>query len=198
MRSLRRPATTRLLGAIGLVGVMAAAGFARVGLWQIAALVLAAGGLLALTERSRARARAQSSYLLSSLHLHEDGPRAAARPAVPEPIVATQARPDPADIDGEPGRPPLYESVAQRRIDPQADGASVSAPETHPVRPAAENQWNLWELDRLAQQQATNNDEIAFLLFYLRGFADPQGLLPTDFEPLVRETFGNLLATPAA
>jgi hypothetical protein len=35
-------------------------------------------------------------------------------------------------------------------------------------------------------------------LHYLREYAGPDGMLPLDFDGLVRESFGELLGTPAA
>ena len=55
-------------------------------------------------------------------------------------------------------------------------------------------EWNLWELERVARGNATDdvatNEERAYLLMYLRGFAGPDGTLPADFDGLVRDAFG--------
>jgi len=40
-------------------------------------------------------------------------------------------------------------------------------------------------------------EELSYLLVYLRDFASPEGVLPTDFDALVRESFGDLLAAGA-
>jgi hypothetical protein len=59
--------------------------------------------------------------------------------------------------------------------------------------------WNLWELERLARERAgadvERDEERSFLLMYLREFASPEGTLPVDFDLLVRESFGELIAT---
>jgi hypothetical protein len=61
--------------------------------------------------------------------------------------------------------------------------------------------WNLWELERLSRVVAgddvARDEERSYLLVYLRDFASPDGLLPEDFDPLVRESFGDLIAAPS-
>jgi hypothetical protein len=63
-------------------------------------------------------------------------------------------------------------------------------------------EWNLWELERLARDHAgddvAKNEERAYLLMYLRDFAGPDGNLPTDFDGLVRDAFGDLLRVVAS
>jgi hypothetical protein len=63
---------------------------------------------------------------------------------------------------------------------------------------ASPQQWNVWDLERLTRQAATgdaaNDEERTFLLLYLREFAGPDGLLPVDFDGLVRASFGDLVA----
>jgi hypothetical protein len=61
--------------------------------------------------------------------------------------------------------------------------------------------WNVWELDQLVQQHAgvdvARDDERTFLLQYLREYADGSGLLPPEFDELVRESFGDVLTGEA-
>ncbi len=61
--------------------------------------------------------------------------------------------------------------------------------------------WNLWELERLTRAVAgddvVRDEERSYLLVYLRDFASPDGLLPEDFDLLVRESFGDLIAVPS-
>jgi len=83
------------------------------------------------------------------------------------------------------------------------------APEPEPeLRPAATvvsitsspgpRPWNLWDLERLAREQAGGDqvadEERTYLLLYLRDFAGPDGQLPVDFDDLVRQSFGGLVA----
>ena len=61
----------------------------------------------------------------------------------------------------------------------------------------APREWNVWELERLARASTggdvVKDEELSYLLVYLRGFATPEGILPVDFDELVRESFGPLL-----
>jgi hypothetical protein len=61
----------------------------------------------------------------------------------------------------------------------------------------APRQWNLWDLERLTREHAgsdeARDEERSFLLMYLRDFAGPDGLLPIDFDGLVRDSFGDLV-----
>ncbi len=58
--------------------------------------------------------------------------------------------------------------------------------------------WNLWEIERLLRDSAGSDpareEERNYLLMYLRDFASPDGILPLDFDSLVRESFGELVA----
>ena len=64
-----------------------------------------------------------------------------------------------------------------------------------PVEP---QEWNLWELERLVRDAASpdvaRNEELSYLLHYLREFASSDGVLPVDFDSLVRESFGEIVA----
>lgn len=71
-------------------------------------------------------------------------------------------------------------------------------PEAEPEEVAdAPREWNLWELERVARDHTTDdvakNEERAYLLMYLREFAGSDGTLPSDFDGLVRDAFGDLL-----
>jgi Na+-transporting methylmalonyl-CoA/oxaloacetate decarboxylase gamma subunit len=79
-----------------------------------------------------------------------------------------------------------------------------AAPEPEPVialslRDSRPRQWNLWELERLSRDRggrdASRDAERAALLMELRQFAAADGNLPVDFDALVRETFGELIAS---
>jgi hypothetical protein len=60
-------------------------------------------------------------------------------------------------------------------------------------------QWNLWELERVARKQGgtdpARDEERSLLLMYLRDFAAADGVLPTSFDRIVRESFGDVLDT---
>jgi hypothetical protein len=46
-------------------------------------------------------------------------------------------------------------------------------------------------------EDASRDEELAFLLLELRQFANADGQLAPSFDPVVRESFGDLLYTPA-
>jgi len=58
-------------------------------------------------------------------------------------------------------------------------------------------EWNVWELEQLARaaegQDPALDEELGFVLLELRPFANAHGQLPVSFDPLVRESFGELL-----
>ncbi len=82
---------------------------------------------------------------------------------------------------------------------PLAAAASQADPQVVPLpqRSYAPRQWNIWDLERLARAEAPEHpeqrDEWAFLFVHLRQFANADGVLPTEFDSLVRESFGGLL-----
>jgi hypothetical protein len=57
--------------------------------------------------------------------------------------------------------------------------------------------WNLWDLERRARDEQARDplryEEWSYLFVHLRQFATPDGSLPTEFDGLVRESFGELL-----
>jgi hypothetical protein len=63
--------------------------------------------------------------------------------------------------------------------------------------PRVPRAWNLWDLERSVREtvgaDTARGEERSFLLMYLREFADAGGVLPAEFDPLVRETFGDLV-----
>ena len=63
--------------------------------------------------------------------------------------------------------------------------------------PIAPRNWNVWEIESALRESGDANEEREFLLLYLRDYAGPDGVLPLEFDDLVRESFGELLGTPA-
>jgi hypothetical protein len=81
-----------------------------------------------------------------------------------------------------------------RRREPRAEPAAngrVTDVETTTARA-----WNLWELERLAQELDGDDraEERRLLLLHLRDVADTSGHLPPEFDTLVRDAFGPRLA----
>ncbi len=99
----------------------------------------------------------------------------------PVPDLEPEPEPEP-DPSPTPGPPPAASTVV-------------------PIGIAAEPRtWNLWDLERLSREasgdDALRDEERTFLLLYLREFAGPDGLLPIDFDGLVRDSFGELVSAP--
>jgi hypothetical protein len=127
--------------------------------------------------------------------------------------VAAAAEPEPEPEEPEPDPEPEPEPV--RVLHPVPDPEPEPEPEPEPdILPAAEEelpaptvvpigvgaaprQWNLWDLERLTREHAgtdeARDEERSFLLIYLRDFAGADGLLPIDFDGLVRDSFGELV-----
>ena len=110
--------------------------------------------------------------------------------------AASEPEPEPAP-EPEPPLPPLAVVPA-----PEPDPEPEPEPEPNVVElsPAEPRDWNVWELERRAREQAgvdvARDEEWGYLLLYLREFASAEGTLPRDFDALVRESFGELIASP--
>ena len=117
----------------------------------------------------------------------------------PEHEPAPAPSPEPSRIAAVPSPPPEPEPEPEPELEPEPVPARVVA-----FIPANEGprEWNLWELERAARDHATDdvvrNEERSYLLMYLREFAGPDGILPTDFDGLVRDAFGDVLHTVGA
>jgi hypothetical protein len=100
-------------------------------------------------------------------------------------------------------RPPL-QSVPTPLPPPPPQAEPVREPEPQPTvvalaeRDARPREWNLWDLERASKQVSgrdpLRDEERNYLLMYLREFASPEGTLPLDFDPLVRDSFGDVLS----
>jgi hypothetical protein len=119
-------------------------------------------------------------------------PRSTSSTAAPTPASAPEKP--------EPSVPPAVETAT-----PAPEPPATIAPRATPDqgrrrigRPAGPRQerapvhWNIWALERVAREHP-ESEELAFLVLSLREFADSAGQLPADFDPLVRESFGDLL-----
>lgn len=125
-------------------------------------------------------------------------------PSQPEPA------PSPAAVEPEP-QPPPGPAVTKRPL--EIPGLDVPPPQPappqrprflRPRQPAAPppppppqpKEWNLWDLERRAREQAGNalrDEEWSALFTHLRVFATADGMLPKEFDELVRESFGELI-----
>lgn len=124
----------------------------------------------------------------------EQAPVPAPEPAVAPPVPEPQPEPEPEHVR-------VLRPVPAP--EPEPAPAPVAAPQPQPqtVVPigvgGSPRQWNLWDLERLTREHAgrdeVRDEERSFLLMYLREFAGPDGLLPIDFDGLVRDSFGDLV-----
>jgi outer membrane biosynthesis protein TonB len=115
-----------------------------------------------------------------------EGPR---EPEAPPPV------PPPAPLRPVPPPTPKPEP-------PPIVAARPAAPQEAPVvdlrrRAGQPREWNLWDLERIAREEAKRDprraEEWSYLFLHLRRFATADGVLPTEFDGLVRESFGGLL-----
>jgi outer membrane biosynthesis protein TonB len=137
----------------------------------------------------------------------EPEPEPAAEPVAPEPVATepepVAAEPEPVAVEPVPVEPePEPEPVA---VEPVAVEPAAVEPEPVAVEPEPESEpepampraWNLWQIDRALRDSGEVTEEQEFLLMYLRDYAGPDGSLSVDFDALVRESFADVLGTPA-
>jgi hypothetical protein len=172
-----------------IIAVAVIAGIERLSTWWIIAVVASAWIIVAIVE---------IVVWARQVVARQPGPVEA---EVPDETAPTVVAPPPVSVRLQ----PPVESRREPEREPE--------PEPEP-RPAAANvvafvsvndgprEWNLWELERAARDHATDdvarNEERSYLLMYLREFAGPDGVLPTDFDGLVRDAFGDVLHTVGA
>lgn len=113
------------------------------------------------------------------------------RQSAEEPTEPQQVAPPEPEPEPEPRHVQLVTPEPEPEPEPPPEPAIAVIP------PAVPREWNLWEIERLTRESAgadaARDEERSFLLMYLREFADPDGVLPVTFDPLVRETFRELL-----
>ncbi|MFL5910930.1 MAG: hypothetical protein ACJ768_10220 [Gaiellaceae bacterium] len=119
--------------------------------------------------------------------------------AEPEPVpvpVAVEVAPEPEPPRLAPVPTPVPEPVHVPAIEPEPEPERTPAAAV--IRIGGPRQWNVWDLERVAREHAGGDpvadEERTFLLMYLRDFAGPDGQLPADFDDLVRQSFGGLVA----
>jgi outer membrane biosynthesis protein TonB len=141
-------------------------------------------------------------------------------PPKPEPMSEPASHPSPRERPAEPereretptplraappARPPLR-PVPQPPVQPTPPAAPPAAaraarqPGVVDLRrrqTAQARHWNLWDLERLAREELQRDparlQDLSYLFVHLRQFASADGSLPTEFDPLVRESLGDLL-----
>ena len=141
------------------------------------------------------------SMIRSGRRPSEHPPAPLPEPEPPPPEPAPPA-PDPEPPAPDPGAPiPELRAVSQAETESESKrlGGQVSDPVvTNLPRDRGEaREWNVWELEQLARaaegQDPALDEELGFVLLELRPFANAHGQLPVSFDPIVRESFGELL-----
>lgn len=199
-----------------IIAVAVIAGVERLSTWWIIAVVASAWIIVAIVEivvRARRTDVRQDSAVESSESFEAFEPQAEEPTFVApvrvrvQPTVESRREPEP-ESEREPVPAPSPEPSRIAAVPPPPPEPEPE-PEPVPTRgvafiPANEGprEWNLWELERAARDHATDdvvrNEERSYLLMYLREFAGPDGILPTDFDGLVRDAFGDVLHTVGA
>jgi hypothetical protein len=143
-------------------------------------------------------------------------PRAEPKPPPPPPSPPARVeRPKPAPLVVPPAPlPPPVQAPPPPPAPSPSPPAPVAPPSSPPPAPAAppppptpvapiappleRRRWNIFELQHRARARAGSDperdEELSFLLVYLREFADVSGDLPEDFDSFVRESFHDLIA----
>jgi hypothetical protein len=199
-----------------IIAVAVIAGIARLDTAWIVAVMAGAWLIVAVVEISVSRRRAQERGRPQARApvSPAEGPAAPSPPVVVrrEPRVETRPEP-PAPAREEPRIEPRPEPSPTLVVPPPPvvvvpppppESEPEPEPEPEPERVVAfpttsdgPREWNLWELERAARDHASDdvaqNEERSYLLMYLREFAGPDGVLPADFDGLVRDAFGDML-----
>jgi hypothetical protein len=100
---------------------------------------------------------------------------------------------DSTDSGGRDNEASAAEPAAEPRTSVMDSGAGVP-PEPPSSEPRRE--WNLWDLERRSRERAgssAQDEESTALFVYLRPFANAEGMLPKEFDELVRESFPELI-----
>jgi outer membrane biosynthesis protein TonB len=201
-----------------IIAVAVIAGIERLSTWWIIAVVASAWIIVAIVEivvwarqaGVRHDSAVESSESFEAFEPQAEEPTFVAPVRVRvQPTVESRPEPKPEpEREREPEPSPTPEPSRIAAV-PSPPPEPEPEPEPVPSRvvafiPANEGprEWNLWELERAARDHATDdvvrNEERSYLLMYLREFAGPDGILPTDFDGLVRDAFGDVLHTVGA
>jgi hypothetical protein len=110
-------------------------------------------------------------------------------PPAPEPAPPA---PDPQPPTPDPTPAPELRAVPASQPEPEVELEPEPSVTRIPLN-GAPREWNVWELERIARYGEARDEEVAFLLLELRQFANAHGQLPVSFDPVIRESFGELL-----
>jgi hypothetical protein len=190
-----------------IIAVAVIAGIERLGTLWIVAVMAAAWLIVAAVEITVSRRRAKERAAPSRAVWEP-----VASDSLPQPVAQREPTPEVKPEPVAPARSEVPKPAPKPRIvpvpalPPEPEPEPESEPEPSRVvafTPANEGprEWNLWELERVARAHATGDvardEERSYLLMYLREFAGPDGVLPADFDGLVRDAFGDVLHSVA-
>jgi outer membrane biosynthesis protein TonB len=122
-------------------------------------------------------------------------------PPLPEPPRPKPARQATVESEPEPELEPQLEPEPEPKPEPEPESELEPQPEPEqpakPVYSGAQREWNIWQLERLVRERPDDerHEELAALLLSLRDFANADGTLPAEFDDLMRESFGPLVAS---
>jgi hypothetical protein len=162
-----------LAWALVLVAVAVGSALAGLDWWLIVLVELAAWALVTVADRLVDHRPRKRPVAVAA-------PVEPLPPPEPEPQELPQPEPEPEPV----ASTPAPDEGRRRLIRPPRPAAPK--PSAPPVR------WNIWSLERVARDHP-EAEELEYLVASLRQFADAAGQLPADFDPLVRESFGDLL-----
>lgn len=201
-----------------IIAVAVVAGIERLSTWWIIAVVAGAWLIVAAVEivfwargvvrrQPQALPEPEPAFTPTSTYV-EPVPTAVIPPVPvaetpPEPVRTPERAAEPESKP--PSAPPPHITAAPP-LPPEPEPESATEPVEEPAPAMAylpvsdsPREWNLWELERATRDHAgddvARNEERSYLLMYLREFAGPDGVLPTDFDGLVRDAFGDVLHT---
>jgi len=108
--------------------------------------------------------------------------------------TTAELEPEPAS---EPEQPQPVPTSEPQPAEPQPAVAEAAHEPGLPL-PAYPQEWNVWEIERLARERSGADpvrvEEWGYPRVYLLEFASPDGLRSADFDALERESFGELVA----
>jgi hypothetical protein len=111
--------------------------------------------------------------------------------APPPPPPAPEPEPEP-----EPAPVPVAAPVVPEPVAVAPPPPPRVEPPAPPPPPQPPREWNLWDLERLARDRAgdaARDEEWSALFVHLRQYAGTDGLLPKEFDGLVRDSFAELI-----
>jgi len=194
-----------------IIAVAVIAGIEQLSTWWIIAVVAGAWIIVAIVEIVVWSRQAAARQPQAVEPLEAEAPAFVAPPTVQvreQPVVDTPREPEPKAEPQTEIRQPRIVAVPTPPPGPQPEPEAQREPEPEPAQVTfigandGPSEWNLWELERAARDNATDdlvrNEERSYLLMYLREFAGPDGILPRDFDGLVRDAFGDVLHTVGA